>query len=148
MIRIVPSPSFKYEISDLTESIQAYKFPGEENLLKKVETYQAVFNCQYNMIWYPFDIQVCSMEIVTTYPMDMFMDLVPAELEYVGNNVVFSQYTVLGMYICPALVQGKMGVRVDFLLQRGLMSSTLTIFLPTMLVNIVGRKLYLVSRNT
>ena len=130
---------FQYEASDLTESVKSYKFKGIDNFLKKVETYQAVFNCQYDMMWYPFDIQICFMKIVTSNNLDMFMDLQPNGLEYIGNTVVFSQYNVLGMYICSTKIDDKKGVQVDFLLQRGLMSPILTIFLPTLLINIVGK---------
>ena len=139
MIKIVPNLEFKYETSDLTEAVKDYKFDGRDNFLKKLETYQAVFNCQYDMIWYPFDIQICFIEIVTSHNLDMFINLTPNGLEYVGNKVVYSQYNVLGMYICSTKIGDKMGVKVDFMLQRGLMSPILTIFLPTILINIVGR---------
>ena len=138
IITVIPNHQFIYERSDLTESIKANKFSGKQNYLKKTETYQAVFNCRYDMHWYPFDIQICFMDIVTSRNLNKFMDLQPNGLDYDGNPVVFSQYTVLGKFICSAQIGDKVGIKVDFLLQRGLMSPFLTIYMPTLLINIIG----------
>ena len=78
------------------------------------------------------------MDIVTSQSLDKFLQLQPEKLDYVGNEIVFSQYKVLATRFCSASIGGKVGVKVEVVMQRGLLSSVLTIFLPTILVNIVG----------
>ena len=72
--QIIPDNSSK-SISDLTQSKKSYNFPGDKNSIKKIETYEAAFECDYEMKWYPFDIQICFMEIIVAGNRDMFIDL-------------------------------------------------------------------------
>ena len=39
-------------------------FQGSENNLKLSKTHDTKFLCQYDMAWYPFDTQICTMDIV------------------------------------------------------------------------------------
>ena len=124
-------------------AVNTNTFSGRFNRLQKEETYQAIFNCQYDMFWYPFDTQICFMDIVTSHSLDKFLQLQPVKLDYVGNGVVFSQYKVLATRFCSASIGGKVGIKVEVLMQRGLFSSVLTIFLPTILINVIGIRQFL-----
>ena len=137
--QIIPDSNSK-TISDRTQSKRSYNFPGDKNSIKKIETYQAAFECDYKMGWYPFDIQICFMEIIVEGYRDMFIDLVPENLSYMGPDQVFSQYVVLGRSICAANVHLRRGIIVEFIMERSLSPSLLSIYLPTILINIIGKQ--------
>ena len=62
--KVVPDYNFSYTISDFTESKRIRYFDGKSTQLKKIETYQVGFKCTYNMEDYPFDYQLCLMQIM------------------------------------------------------------------------------------
>ena len=49
-----------FEITDDTESEVIKQYSGEENLLVSTRFYPSKFNCEFQMHWYPFDLQVCT----------------------------------------------------------------------------------------
>ena len=138
--KIIPNPDSKFQ-SDLTQSKKSYNFPGDQNSLKKIETYEAAFECKYEMGWYPFDMQICFMEIIIAGNRDMFIDLIPDGLEYMGPPQVFSQYVVLGKSICGTDVRLRRGIVVEFMMARSLSPALLSIYLPTLLINIIGKSI-------
>ena len=135
---IIPDFHSKY-LSDHTQSKKSYYFPGDKNSIKKIETYKAAFECEYDMRRYPFDIQICYMEIMVAGNRDMFIDLVPEKLSYMGPDEVFSQYFVLKKSICAANVHPRRGIIVEFTMKRSLSQSLLSIYLPTIIVNLIGK---------
>ena len=50
-----------YDISGDTEDKNVYLYSGEENTLKISRVYSTEWLCNYEMINYPFDTQVCIM---------------------------------------------------------------------------------------
>ena len=46
---------------EINENIEIYK--GTENPLNFVRVYAIDFRCTYDMRWYPFDIQTCTMDL-------------------------------------------------------------------------------------
>ena len=138
IIKIIPHLQSRY-MSDISESKKNFYFSGEVSFLQKIETYEATFGCQYVMAWYPFDIQICFMEIFVAGNRDMFVELVPDGLEYRGPQQVFSQYLVLRQNICSADVHLRRGIVVEFIMGRSLSPSLLSIYLPTLLINVIGK---------
>ena len=50
--------------SDITVAESAYIFKGEDNPILLSRIYDIRFICEYDMSWYPFDIQVCMMNLL------------------------------------------------------------------------------------
>ena len=50
-----------YTRSDITVAESAYIFKGEENPILLTRIYDIAFVCEYDMSWFPFDIQVTSL---------------------------------------------------------------------------------------
>ena len=64
ILSVIPGEEFKFERTDQTTFENIYMFQGGENNLKLSKTHDTKFLCQYDMAWYPFDTQICTMDIV------------------------------------------------------------------------------------
>jgi hypothetical protein len=85
------------------------------------------------MMWYPFDQQTCHMDLVILTG----AVLVPGILTYSGPKDLPSYY-VMDYSMVAAPIRGKEGVRVVITLGRRTMPIIMTVFLPTLLLNIIG----------
>ena len=64
ILSVIPGEEFKFDRTDQTTYENIYMFQGGENNLKLSKTHDTKFLCQYDMAWYPFDTQICTMDIV------------------------------------------------------------------------------------
>ena len=64
ILSVIPVEDFKFKKTDQTSYENIYLFQGSENNLKLSKTHDTKFLCQYDMAWYPFDTQICTMDIV------------------------------------------------------------------------------------
>ena len=67
---------------DLPENFNI--FDGEENSLIISRAYDTVWICDYNMMFYPFDTQVCTMEFLTAGNSNTSIELQAGTLDYLG----------------------------------------------------------------
>ena len=86
---------------------------------------------------YPFDIQVCNVDLVMDGSTAQFIDLVPGLLVYSGEPDL-SQYYVRGFDIFSYDIKDKRGVCVSLTLGRRLLGTILTVYVPTILLNVIG----------
>merc|ERR1712240_772115 len=85
------------------------------------------------MRYYPFDIQVCTMDLETSDNAANFVKLIPGRLVYSGKSN-FAQYSITSYIIHTH----KDGVRVTVVLGRQLLGVILTAYTPTVLLNVIG----------
>merc|ERR1719309_1377681 len=99
--------------------------------------YEIDFICNYDMRFYPFDIQTCTMDLVVDKNADKFLQLLPGKLVYSGG-ASFSQYYIMSYDIYSEDIKGRGGVKVSIILGRRLLNVILTAYIPTILVNAIG----------
>ena len=121
--------------NDVNEDIQVYK--GADNEIRSNRVYEVEFICNYDMRYYPFDIQVCSMDLVVDDNAAQFLTLKPGQIVFSGQET-FSQYYVLSYQIQRHTIMGKEGVKVSLTLGRRLLGVVLTAYTPTVLLNVIG----------
>ena len=91
--------------------------------------------CHFNMVWYPFDTQTCSMEFYHKNPkLVMFL---PDKLSYTGPREL-PEYFVHTTQMCSAIIEGKPGVKVKIIFGRRIFSTVLTVFTPTIILVIIS----------
>ena len=112
-------------------------FEGSENNIIMKRMYDIEFICNYDMHYYPFDIQVCTVDLVTHQNANNFIKLIPGRLAYSGG-ANFAQYSIQSYTISSVKIKGKNGVRVSLVLGRQLLGVILTAYTPTILLNIIG----------
>ena len=89
------------------------------------------------MAWYPFDIQTCRIEMQLDGVLDNYADLLPGDVEFTGPKEL-TQYFVKKYQINSGKIQGKHAIVVSVTLGRRLLGTFLTIFFPTILLNLIG----------
>ena len=71
--------------SPSSEPEETYFFKGSENPITYSRIYNIPFICEYNMAWYPFDIQLCTMEMKPDGNTGKYVDLWKESFEYKGS---------------------------------------------------------------
>ena len=112
-------------------------FKGSENPLSVSRFYETNFICDFDMAWYPFDTQKCSMNFVLEKGSRDFVDLLAHDLEYSGP-LDLTQYFIKKKVFLKLDEKGMGILHVDIYLGRRLLSIILTVFAPTVILNIVG----------
>ena len=116
------------------QNVDIYEGADHQQMVKK-EIY-SVFLCDYDMRKYPFDSQLCSMELYSLHH-----DLIifsPGKLMYRGPHQL-AQYTVHNYWICKAqLSHGQPGLKVIIILDRPLVGNILTVFIPTVILIVLA----------
>ena len=112
-------------------------FSGSENNITIARVYSIKFFCDYKMAWYPFDQQTCTMQLLLDGVLDNYADLVPGVLNFKGKQEL-TQYFVKEFSIKRSKIQTKNSVVISVTFGRRLLGIFLTIFFPTILLNIIG----------
>ena len=109
-------------------------FKGSENALSLTREYNVEWNCEYKYHWYPFDTQVCRMEILDrTYQTDFHL----IDLQH-NPDISLSQYTLSRICMCNAIVHKMEAIVVEVTLGRPIINNLLTVFVPTLLLVIIS----------
>ena len=133
IMSIIPDKDFKYERTDISNNENVYMFKGSENNIMLSKTHDTSFLCQYRMAWYPFDTQVCTMDVVLNLVQAPFCRVEAEVLSYLGPTDLV-QYFIRNTSMVNTLVRGQEGVRVYVVMGRRILSSVLTVYLPTCLL--------------
>ena len=89
------------------------------------------------MALYPFDTQTCTLDFQLIKVSDDFLDLKSGNFTYVGPTDL-TQYFIKHYDMTNEKIGGRNGVRVYIVLGRRLLSNILTVYLPTILLNLIG----------
>ena len=90
------------------------------------------------MHWYPFDKQVCNMEFSAPEELDKFVNLSINGHKNLGPSEL-TQYFIMNIEMFQANTEdGRQRVILSVTLGRRLLASVLTVFIPTILLNIIG----------
>ena len=120
---------------EINEDIEIYA--GSENGITISRVYSIRFYCEYQMAWYPFDQQICHVEMILDGVLDNYADLIPGNLLFSGPKEL-TQYFIKNTEISSRKVKTKMAVVVSLTLGRRLLGTFLTVFFPTILLNVIG----------
>ena len=112
-------------------------FSGSENRITISRVYSIKFYCEYQMAWYPFDQQTCHVEMIMDGVLDNYANLLPGGVKFSGPKEL-TQYFIKSFNIRKAKVKSKKAVVVSITLGRRLLGTFLTIFFPTILLNVIG----------
>ena len=121
--------------SSISEDIDIYK--GSENSISISRLYNIDFFCDYDMRWYPFDAQTCFMVMKLGGGVEKLVSLTPGLLEYLGPEEL-TQYYVKHSVIGEKTLKNAKGLSVSITFGRRLLGTILTVYLPTVLLNVIG----------
>ena len=121
--------------SSISEDIDIYK--GSENSITLSRLYNIDFFCDYDMRWYPFDAQTCFMVMKLGGGSEELLSLTPGLLKYLGPEEL-TQYYVKKYSIGETRLETAKGLSISITFGRRLLGTLLTIYLPTILLNVIG----------
>ena len=141
IIRILANNNFTYTETDISHHQNIRIFQGTETQIEMSRSYDTEFFCLYNMAWYPFDSQTCTLDFLLDVTSSAFVRLETGSLDYYGP-VELTQYfvwqTVMKNFTSVRGSDSREGIRVFVVLGRRLLSNVLTVYVPTVLLNIMG----------
>ena len=121
--------------SSISEDIDIYK--GSENSITLSRLYNINFFCDYDMRWYPFDAQTCFMVMKLGGGSEELLSLTPGLLKYLGPEEL-TQYYVKKYSIGGNRLETTKGLAISITFGRRLLGTILTVYLPTILLNVIG----------
>ena len=116
-----------------TNATNEYK--GSEHKIVRHQQYTYFWRCLFDLKWYPFDRQLCTMWMKMPKHNRNFVRLNSEKIEYKGNKAELKEYSVDEILFCSAAKGTKLVVLVN--LGRPLLGSILTIFIPTFLLLLI-----------
>ena len=126
-----------FEITDSTNAEAVKQYAGDESLIVSTRFYNTEFNCIFQMDWYPFDTQVCRAVFGIAKDQEKFVILSSKDMEYVGSTDL-ALYYLLGKSQKNKNIGARRQVVVELIFGRRLLSIILTVFIPTLLLNLIG----------
>ena len=125
-----------YTVPDITELENRHFYKGQDNKIMLTRFYNIRFLCTYNMNWYPFDLQTCSLILQMKGKGGDFAALNTDQLLYTGETDV-NQYVV---YSTKMQLNAKDQSKVEIVVKMGrnLLTIILTTFVPTVLLNMIS----------
>ena len=121
----------------IRELRNAYMFKGSDNAMQRTAYYTYAWNCPFDFRLYPFDTQYCTMKLGLKDADTMFLKLNPVMIKHMGNKDELAQYTIEKISFCSDTE--NQGLVVNIVLRRPLISSILTVFIPTLLLLIISQ---------
>jgi len=109
-------------------------FSGKDNFIVYERFYSEVFDCSFHLHWYPFDTQVCYLDVEPDAELQDFVQFITGDFKYEGPEDL-TEYTVKTISM---KVEEEVTLRVEVSIQRRLLSLILRTFIPTVILNIIG----------
>jgi len=110
-------------------------------MLSVSRNYNIKFICNYKLLWYPFDTQICSMNFSLLKEDDAYL-LEMMKPESIPNNIPgeVSQYYMKTVTVAYANMTNSTtkGIVVSFTMGRMIISQLMTVYIPTALIMIVS----------
>ena len=130
---IVRNVEGNFDPIEVTDIDNAFIFSGNENSHYLSKEFTVLWNCDFNMMWYPFDTQTCAMQFRIVNEFADRVKLNPQHLAYSGP-MDLTQYMVIRSIMCEASIGDYEGMEVNISLRRPLISDILTVFIPTIIL--------------
>ena len=126
-----------FSLSPLQDKEHKEIYTGTDNRVELARFYYTKFLCKYAMEWYPFDSQTCQMTFHVQGSSVEFVNLVSQGFNYSGPTEL-TQYFIKRTTMENVIIAGVQMVQVEVILGRRLLSIILTVYFPTLLLNIIG----------
>lgn len=124
----------RHEPSPLDQEQEMAYYTGRENPVTYTRTFMDVFSCIFNLEYYPFDTQVCTIQLQTPKHVKDLVRLRTGELSYQGPKDLI-QFTVLDW----SITEVEEGVEVSVRFRRRIQHHLLSTFLPTFCLMLIAQ---------
>jgi len=109
-------------------------FEGKFNRITFEQVFTKTFKCVYKLQLYPFDTQVCKVNLIVRKLETAVMMVTPSMLA-MESETVLTQYIIKNWTLAyNNKTDPDAGIRMEIVLKRRIMNSILTVYLPTLLI--------------
>ena len=133
-LAVIKKGNITYSLPDMSYNKNMYLYHGAENMLKSNREWSIEWLCNFEMFYYPFDTQVCGMELFVA---DEGVVAIPVDL-HITDSLEINPYFLRSKNICSSPVRDKTGILIWVSLGRPLLSNLLNYFLPTTILIIIS----------
>ena len=120
--KVIPNPNNSFTRADRSFLHNTYLFDGASNMISEEIAWTAEWLCVFNMAWYPFDTQICKMELLQS---DNSVRPVPQNLTI--SDIKLPRHFIREIAMCSSKVDGKDEIIVEIIYGRPILSSLLTV---------------------
>ena len=131
--RMVVKKQGTFTLSTVDKVENRRNFQGSENYLEKSNFYNLNFMCDFDMSWYPFDSQQCSLMIQLHGESWKFSNLINESFQYYGKTDLMLYFIKSHSYM-TLIEEGNPTLKAEIVLGRRLLSISLTTILPTIVL--------------
>ena len=135
IFKVIPNSDFNSTRNSQTEFSNAFLFHGSENLLSQDWDWTCEYICKFNYFWYPFDTQNCPMTLNITGKM---ISIKGEEIKYTGPTDL-GKYYFKNIEYCHVDIYGRIGLFIDFTIERPILNKLITVFLPTAMLILISQ---------
>ena len=121
---VMPNSDYSFVQAEKSSLHNTYFFDGASNMISYEISYTVEWLCDFQMEWFPFDTQSCTMEFLQA---ENSVRLIPEAVDYLGHKL--PQHFIRSIAMCSANINGKEGVIVEVILGRPIFSKFLTVWL-------------------
>ena len=89
IVSLIPLRNFSYTLGDRTLYQNTRIFEGSSTMIRLQREFSAKFICDYNMVWYPFATQICSLKF---FHREELVHLKPTSVIYLGPQNLDKHY--------------------------------------------------------
>ncbi len=123
-----------YVVQDITHLHNSHIYPGERNAITTSRVYSQSFLCDFDMAFYPFDTQNCSVTFIMKGNSGKFVRLLANNISYAGPTDL-TMYFVKNITISNVVIHpGIEAVAIELIFGRRILNTILTTYLPTLLI--------------
>ncbi|ROT78797.1 putative glycine receptor subunit alpha-4 isoform X3 [Penaeus vannamei] len=112
-------------------------YPGYESSLEMSQLYSVTYSCDFELLMFPFDAQLCRLHFELVSASSSYMTLIPSGANYTGQNDLI-EYTI-GKVSIKMDEEGEFSsVSVYVRFQRRYVFYLLTLYIPSTLLIIIA----------
>ena len=120
---------------DISNVMEEKVYKGRENSIVFNAFYVNQFQCDYNLRKYPFDTQICTIDLKVTRGTKGYLTIVPGMCDYIGPQA-FSQYRIENIELTSTF--NETGLTCKFHLKRQSYHHVYMTFIPTLCILIMS----------
>ena len=114
-------------------------YSGEENPVIYSRRFNLKFKCRFRLSYFPFDTQICTIELKAGNKVGNFVQLVPEDLEYVGAKRLATFRVNQVTFETASSESEGFDIRVKIVLKRRIKQHLIGIYLPSLFIMTIAQ---------
>ena len=136
--RILVKKEGQYTLSPVEEMEEIAYYKGSENSLQYSRDFFLRFKCHFELHYYPFDSQVCTILMKKPSKVDKFVDLIARHLNYSGPHDM-AEFVIIDYDMFAMANNDDFDIKVQITMKRRISQHLLSTYLPSLCILIIAQ---------